>query len=253
MTVRELYTVLDKKYPVLLREEWDNDGLMLSPDEEKPVRRVLVALDATEKVADYAIQNGFDLIVTHHPLIFHPLSALNGDEAVSRKCIKLLQGGVSVFSFHTRLDAVAGGVNDCLAESLSLSDVTEFGGMGRVGELPYEMSLDDFAGIVSEKLSADVVRYAGNRPVRRVAVLGGDGKDLILAAKASGADTYLSGRLSYNTMADAEENGLNLVEGGHFATENPVTEVLRHDILAYDASIYVEVFSSYNLRALSNA
>lgn len=251
MTVRELYAVLDEKYPACLREEWDNDGLMLSPDETKTVRRVLVALDATEAVADYAIQNGFDLIVTHHPLIFHPLSALNGDSAVSQKCIRLLAHGVSVFSFHTRLDAVAGGVNDRLAELLSLSDVTPFGVMGRVGSLPTEMTLSEFADLVGERLSADAVRYAGNRPVHRVALLGGDGKDFILAAIEAGADTYLSGRLSYNTMIEAEERGINLVEGGHFATEHPVTEVLRRDILEADESVTVEVISSYNIKTRS--
>ena len=250
MTVAELYRLFDEKYPVSLREEWDNDGLMLSPDTEKTVKRVLVALDVSEAVAKHAVENRFDLIVSHHPLIFTPLSSLTPDDPIAKRAMRLLSGGVSVFSFHTRLDAAKGGVNDTLAAISGLTEVTAFGGenlLGRVGVLPKETTLSAFANGIGKSLSTNYLFYAGNRPVRRVAVVGGSGKSMIGDALKTGADTFLSGRFSYEAMIEAEATGMNLVEAGHFATENPVTEVLRHDLLSFDPTLTVETLSSYNL------
>ena len=250
MTVAEIYRALDETYPVSLREEWDNDGLMLSPDTEKTTSRVLVALDVSEAVAEYAIEKGFDLIVSHHPLIFTPLSSLTPDTPVARRAMRLLAAGISVFSFHTRLDAAEGGVNDTLAAICGLTEVTRFGGdnlLGRVGVLPNEATLDAFASEIGKKLSTNYLFYAGNRPVRRVAVVGGSGKSMIDDALKTGADTFLSGRFSYEAMLEAEAMGLNLIEAGHFATENPVTEVLRRTLLSLDRTLCVETVSSYNI------
>ena len=250
MTVAEIYRALDEKFPVSLREEWDNDGLMLSPDTEKAVRRVLVALDASEAVAEYAIENGFDLIVSHHPLIFTPLTSVTPNDPIAKRAISLLSQGISVFSFHTRLDAAEGGVNDTLAAICGLCEVTRFGGdnlLGRVGVLKEETTIDAFANKIGKKLSTNYLFYAGNRPVRRIAVVGGSGKSMIGDALKTGADTFLSGRFSYEAMLDAEAMGLNLIEAGHFATEDPVTEVLQNTLLALDPTLYVERISSYNI------
>ena len=250
MTVAEIYRALDEKYPVSLREEWDNDGLMLSPDTEKTVTRVLIALDVSEAVAKHAIENGFDLIVSHHPLIFTPLASVTPNDPIAKRAISLLSHGISVFSFHTRLDAAKGGVNDTLAAICGLTEVTAFGGenlLGRVGTLPKETTLSAFANGIGKSLSTNYLFYAGNRPVRRVAVVGGSGKSMIGDALKTGADTFLSGRFSYEAMIEAEATGMNLVEAGHFATENPVTEVLRHDLLSFDPTLTVETLSSYNL------
>ncbi len=235
MTVRELYTAIEAKLPLALREEWDNDGLMLSPSLDRPASRVLCTLDVTEAAVEHAVKGGYDLIVSHHPLIFHPLTALTEENHIAKKCMTLLKNEISVFSFHTRLDAVEGGVNDCLSSLLGLQHVTSFGegGMGRIGELPSPMSLADFALFVKQTLHSKLCLYAGNRPVSRVALLGGDGKDFVADAKAAGADTYLSGRIGYNRMAEAREYGMNLCEGGHFFTEQPVTQrlcTLLHEV-----------------------
>ena len=250
MTVAEIYRLFDEKYPLSLREEWDNDGLMLSPDTEKTVTRVLIALDVSEAVAKHAVENGFDLIVSHHPLIFTPLASVTPNDTIAKRAISLLSNGISVFSFHTRLDAVKGGVNDTLASICGLTEVKAFGGdnlLGRVGVLPNEATLDAFASEIGKALSTNYLFYAGNRPVRRVAVVGGSGKSMIGDALKTGADTFLSGRFSYEAMIEAEAMGMNLVEAGHFATENPVLEVLRRDLLAFDPTLTVETVSSYNI------
>ena len=122
MTVKEMYARFSERIPEHLSEEWDNDGLMCCPDATTEVCRVLITLDVTEEVVDYAIESAFDLIISHHPLIFKPLSSVNESDHISRKVIKLLNSGISVFSFHTRADKVTGGVNDKLAELLGLEN-----------------------------------------------------------------------------------------------------------------------------------
>lgn len=229
MTVRQLYTLLCEKISPSLSEIWDNDGLMCCPDPEREVRRVLFALDVTDSVVDHALATQADVIISHHPLVFAKLSALTVDEHVGKKLIRLTGAGISAFSFHTRFDRVSGGVNDALASVLGLSDVSVLGegeaSLGRIGTLPETMSLPDFAEYVKRALGVPFVCVAdASRSVRRVAVVGGEGKDFIAAACEAGADTYLSGRLGYHAMQDS---AINLVEGGHYFTERPAIASLE--------------------------
>ena len=123
MTVGEIYTKICERIPEELREAWDNDGLMVSSDDSIDVKRAIITLDVTEDAVDYAVANGFDLIISHHSLIFRPLDAITEDSHVARKVIKLIKNDVAVISLHTRADKVEGGVNDILAEILGLSEV----------------------------------------------------------------------------------------------------------------------------------
>ncbi len=246
MTVKELYERMSERIPEELSEEWDNDGLMCCADGTRAVRKTLLALDVTEELVDYAIESGFDLIVSHHPLIFKPLSVVNESNHVSRKLIKLIENEISVFSFHTRADKVAGGVNDRLCELLGIEGALPFGEgfLGRIGEVE-EMTLEDFVYKAKLSLGADVIKYSdGYNSVRRVAVVGGDGKDFVRGAIAEGADTYLSGRISYNVMEEAAELGINLVEAGHFFTEQPLMEFFKDILTKLDPGMYIEVASS---------
>ena len=253
MTVRELYEMISERIPTELSEEWDNDGMMCCADDLSEVSRVLVTLDVTEEVVDYAIDNGFDLIISHHPLIFKPLSSIDPENHISRKVIKLIKSNVSVISFHTRADKVRGGVNDCLARALGLLDIEPFGedDLGRMGHLEAETSLEEFATRVKSALGCDriVVADAYN-PVYSVALVGGDGKGYIQDAVEMGADTYLSGRIGYNVMEDGPEVGINLIEAGHYATEFPVTKFFANLVSKIDPRISVETISSYVLRTI---
>lgn len=227
MTVRELYTFLNERIPSSLSCDWDNDGLMCCPCEDAPVRRVLVALDVTMAVAEKAIAEGYDVILSHHPMIFRPIRALDPADPVAKKAIRLLCAGVSVMSFHTRLDAVEGGVNDILTEALGLENTVSFGpeggAVGRIGELSSPMTLAAFAERVKRVTGAQSVQVVdAGREVRRVAVLGGSGSSDAEAARRAGADTYLSGELKHDILTDYPERGLNLVAAGHFHTEDPV-------------------------------
>lgn len=217
----ELYRQLDRRIPAELREDWDNDGMMVCPDPERECARILVTLDVTSDAVSYAADNGFDLIISHHPLIFRPVKHLTDP-----KLISLVQNRISVFSFHTRMDSVSGGVNDVLAALLDLRDSVPFGtGMGRIGTLPSPLSPQELAQRVRDVLSAPYVRYAGgSKPVSRLAVLGGAGGDFIGDAISAGADAYVSGEFSHHHLTDAAENSILLIEAGHFYTENPVLD-----------------------------
>ena len=242
MTVIELYYALDARIPRSLSCEWDNDGLMCCPDRQREVKRVLVALDVTDRVVDRAIKENFDVILSHHPLIFKGIKAMGGEDPLSAKVLRLLQAGVAVMSFHTRLDAVEGGVNDTLASLLGLVKVEVFGQngetIGRVGRLEKPMTAQEFAERVKEILGSPAVFFGdAGISVRRVAVLGGSGDDDVSAAREAGADTYLSGTLKYHDLTDAAECGMNLLMAGHFYTERPVCRVLQSMVgeLAPDA------------------
>lgn len=250
MTVRELYTFLEEKIPRALSCDWDNDGLMVCPDDKKEVRRVLVALDITAAVVQHAIKEGYDLIVSHHPLIFRPIKAVAVGETVANKVIRLLTSGVSAMSFHTRLDAVEGGVNDVLASSLGLCDITPFGKdgeeMGRIGILSQPISLRDFAQRVKNATGATRVQISdAGKLVSRVALLGGGGAGELSAAAAAGADTYLTGELKHDQLTEAPERGMNLIMGGHFYTENLVCDRIRDLLLQADHTLTVDVINSY--------
>lgn len=254
-TVDELYRYLDAKFPVEMRCDWDNDGLMVAADPGKEVMRVLCTLDVTEEAVDYAIQNNFDVIVSHHPMIFRPLPAVNHDDPVSRKAIKLLKSGISVMSFHTRLDAAAGGLNDIFAKLMGLTDVETLmcdgQPIGRVGNIPMPQTCNDFAASAKKALHAERVLYApASGIVNRLAICGGDGKDFVKAAKAAGADSYLTGQLSYNIMNESDYIGLNLFEAGHFHTEDFICSYLTLIILKGFTNVKTGYFNCNRIRSV---
>lgn len=254
MTVKELYSKFSEQIPESLRESWDNDGIMCCADGTAQIYRALITLDVTEEIVDYAIERGFDLIISHHPLIFKPLSSIDEENHISRKLIKLLCSGVSVFSFHTRADKLVGGVNDRLAELLGMRDVEPFGddGLGRIGTIDEPMEIQDFAYRVKQLIGSDAVKYVdGYNDAHRVAVVGGDGKGYVKAAIAAGADTYLSGRIGYNVMEEAAEMGINLIEAGHFYTEQHITEFFRELLLDFDPNVYTEIVDSNLIKTIS--
>ena len=226
MTVNALYAAFEDRIPIALRAEWDNDGKMCVRNGERQVEKALFCLDVTDEVVARAKETGADLIVSHHPLIFAPLSALTEEDAVSARVLALAAADIAVFSFHTRFDAVGGGINDGVCKLLSLTDVAPFGegGIGRIGTLADPLCTEDFCALVKERLGAPVLSVAdAGKPVRRIAVLGGEGKDEIGAAVASGADAYLSGRLGYHAMQDCP---ITLVEAGHYYTERHAAALL---------------------------
>lgn len=258
MNVRELYAELEKRFPHTLSCEWDNDGLLLCPNGQKEVKRVLIALDVTDKTVEYAISGGYDCIISHHPFIFRGLKAINDAEAVSAKAIRLIGAGISVMSFHTRLDAASGGVNDTLCDILEIVDTQPlFDGnvpLGRIGDLKEPMTAERFAKRVKDALDSPFVLLSdAGVNVSRVAVVGGSGKDVIETARVAGADTFVSGRFDYHPMTDAPEHKstpMNLIEAGHFYTEAPVCAVLAETVCEIATDIFCDIYSSNVIKAI---
>lgn len=256
MTVSQLYTKLCEQIPPTLSCEWDNDGIMCMPDPERRVDQVLIALDITEAVVDRAVADGYDVILSHHPLLFRGIKHLTIQDPVARRSIKLCQAGISALSFHTRLDAVAGGVNDALVELLALTDTTPLGdeGLGRVGTLSDPMTAEAFAAMVAERLNSPTVTLADSgRPVSRVAVLGGSGGDDVMTALAAGADTYITGEAGHHWLIDAPEMGLNLIVAGHHYTEHLICERLADMIRLLTPDATITVVDSYKTKTIVKA
>ena len=231
-TVREIEQSLFRLAPKDGAMDWDNVGQLLG-NPEQAVSKALVALDITEAVADEAIAAGCQLIVSHHPVMnckWLPVQTVRSDTPQGHLLMKLLANGISAVCMHTNLDVAKGGVNDCLAEALELIDPGPLGdpdGLCRMGTLPVSTQLVDFVKTVCRQLSCSGVRYAGaGKPVCRVAVGGGACGDYEAAVIAAGCDTFVTSDLSYHQFLDAAGKGINLIDAGHFPTENPVCRQL---------------------------
>ncbi len=234
-TVSDIERAMYAWAPRELAEDWDNVGLLVGSGAAE-VRRVLVALDVTERVADEAIARGAELIVAHHPLMncrWHEVQNVVDDNAQGRTIIKLIRNGVAAICMHTNLDAADGGVNDILAGRLGLSELSMLSEerIGRVGSLEREMPLEAFLGIVKRALNCPGLRYRdGGRPVRRVAVGGGSCFGYLGNALSMGCDTFVTADVKYHDFLDA--NGINLIDAGHFETEDPVCEAIGEHLRA---------------------
>jgi dinuclear metal center YbgI/SA1388 family protein len=219
-----------------LAERSDNVGLLIGSPELR-VSRVLLALDPTCAVLEQAEHLGAELIITHHPVIFHPLKTLRTDQPQGDFIQRALRAGISVIGCHTNFDAVRGGVSDVLAHLLGLEQVKPLVenqecqgcGLGRVGTLPAPMDPAAFIRLLHTSLEPPWLLEGGPRPeqVTRVAVCGGSCSDFARTALHAGADVFLTAEVKHDVARWAEEAGLWLLDGGHFATENPAVQALE--------------------------
>jgi len=235
MTVRQILEYLETLAPTHMKYDWDNVGLLCG-SREKEVKKILVALDPFMDVCEEAAAVGADLIVTHHPLIFRPCKSVTDEDPVGKSILYLISHGIAAVNAHTNLDCAPGGVNDTLAKTLGLTDtqiidpIGEDYGLLRKGFVK-EQSLEAFMQTVKEKLGTPVLRYAdGGKPVSCVAVGGGSCGDEYEAAIKAGCDTFVTADVKYNQFWDAQELGLNLIDAGHYYTENPICAVLAEKL-----------------------
>ncbi|MCI5801111.1 MAG: Nif3-like dinuclear metal center hexameric protein [Oscillospiraceae bacterium] len=239
--IGDIQTYIGELAPFETAESWDNSGLLVGSP-ELPVTRVLTALDAAPAVIARAAELGAELIVTHHPLIFHPLRSVPCGSPVW----EAVRAGVSVLSAHTNLDAAPGGVNDALARALGLSELSPLPGekaLGRIGSLKEPMAPERFAAYVKEKLSCGGLRYVpGRRPVRRVGLCSGAGGGFLAAAAAAGADAFVTGDVKHDQLLTARALGVTLVDAGHFATERVMVPELARRLKERFPGLRVEVF-----------
>lgn len=255
-TVADILTFLNTIAPPTMAESWDNVGLLCGRN-SKEVKKILVALDPFRGVIQEAIDEQADLIVTHHPLIFgNALMAVNEDTETGRNLLTLIENGISAINAHTNLDQAPGGVNDVFAAKLGLENVRIIDPQGvdaqgrewgllRQGQVE-QQSLSDFLVAVKKALNCPGLRYVdGGRPVRKVAVGGGSCAGGIADVVNAGCDTFVTADVKYNQFWDAKDLGLNLIDAGHFYTENPATACLAEKLAAAFPGIPVKISESH--------
>lgn len=235
-TVKDIYAAIDRLAPFETQLSFDNAGFLMGSGNTQ-VTKVLVALDVTAEVIKEAVDGGCELIVSHHPIIFRPIKSLDGESApyLAARC------GLAVISAHTNLDGAFGGVNDCLADVLGLTDCKhlESAELGTVGSLPSPMTDRELAAYVKEKLGCGAVQFTECRgKISRLAVIGGSGGDLAVSIFEAGeADAVLTGEAKHHELLDAASCGKSLLVAGHFDTEVVVLKPLADYLAAQFAGV----------------
>ena len=233
-TNSEICKEIGRMAPLSWALPYDNVGLQIG-EEQDTVNRVLLSLDASDEAISEAVEGKYDLLITHHPLLFHPINRLTSADPVTRRALCLWENRVSLISMHTNLDAARGGVNDCLAAALGLHDVSDFEnedareGIPSIGRIGYVQPVDGeaFAAAVVNNLRANGARFVlSGKPCHKIAVGGGACADYVDAAYAAGCDTLVTADVKYKHFNRAMDIGINLIDAGHYATEYVVIEPL---------------------------
>ena len=232
MKIKDVVSALERFAPLPLQESYDNAGLQIGLTDAE-VSGVLLCLDVTEEVVKEAVDLGCNLIVSHHPLLFRGVKRISDATMVERCVWTAIRNGVAIYSAHTNLDNVSGGVNHKIAEKLGLVK-TDFlrpqgeGGSGLVGFLKEEESPHDFLLGVKEKFGIKCLLHNSGplRPVRKVALCGGAGDFLLEDAVSAGADVFLTGEMHYHQFFGLE-NSLWIGVMGHYQSEKFTIELLQ--------------------------
>jgi len=240
--IKDVLSALEQFAPLPLQESWDNAGLQIGLTEAE-VSGALLCLDVTEKIVDEAEQKGCNIIVSHHPLLFHGLKQISNNTDVERTVWKAIQKGIAIVSMHTNLDNAPGGVNFKIAEHLGLCNVV-FGkdyakgtestseyGSWIMGELPEAMAADDFVIHVKKQMEAEsaMCNELLRRPIKKVAICGGAGDGFMEEAIEGGADAFITGEMHYHTYFGHEQQ-LQICVIGHYESEHFTTELFQEII-----------------------
>lgn len=228
--VKDIMGAMEAIAPVSLKEDFDNVGLMVG-DREKDVKKVLFALDCTLKVVEEAKENNVDLIITHHPLIFRKPSNITTDSLQGKKIMELIKHDISLYSSHTNLDSVSGGINERIGQLLGFDNSTildvnsrdENAGIGRLISLDAPLSVMELIERVKSVLKLNHLRVVkASDTIHKIAIINGSGQDYIGKAVAKGADCVITGDTTYHFASDYKEMGITILDAGHFATEQIV-------------------------------
>lgn len=233
--VKDFYNAIDNWAPFATQEGFDNAGFLVGRANAE-VSKVLVALDITPFVIEEAAAQGAQLIVAHHPVIFGSITSVTDGDLTGERVLMMAERGIAAICAHTNLDAAQGGVNCCLARALELSDIGQLHqegideqgrayGIGRVGMAHASgLHAEEYARFVKEKLNAAAVRFVDcGKPVCKVAVGGGSCGSMLSDAIAQGCDTFVTADVKHDQYLQARVLGVNLMDAGHYATENVIT------------------------------
>ena len=235
MKIKEIIGALERFAPLPLQDSFDNAGLQTGLTEAEATG-ALLCLDVTEAVVDEAVALGLNLVVSHHPLLFHPLRSLCGRTETERCLMKAVCHGIALYAAHTNLDNAPGGVNHEMARRIGLhqtrilsprADAPE-AGSGLVGVLPEPEAAADFLGRLKQTFGVHCLmhnRWKG-RTVRAVALCGGAGSFLIPQALRAGADAFVTGEIKYHDFQGHDDDIL-LISMGHYESEQYTVDLLE--------------------------
>ena len=236
MKIREITDALERFAPLPLQDDFDNSGLQAGTTESE-ASGALLCLDVTLDVVAEAARKGCNLIISHHPILFHPLRKLTDTDCNGRILIEAIRHDITLYASHTNLDNVSTGVNCRIAKILGLTDChtldehPDGNGAGMIGQLQEAVNEKELLELIRSRFNTGCIRHnaALGRKIRRIAVCGGAGAFLIDKAVAAGADAFLTGEISYHRFF-GYDGIIKLIEAGHFETEQ-YTVSLLHDIL----------------------
>lgn len=225
MKCKDILDLLERQFPKKYAEEWDPTGFQVG-DPEKEIRHIFVAVDATEEIIEEAVCAGADMLLTHHPLIFSKISSVTTDTLPGRKILKLIENGICSMSTHTNYDSCR--MADLAAEYLKLEDcevleeIADGIGIGKVGRLPQEMTLQECALFIKKCFNLPSVRYFGNgeQKVEIAAICPGSGKSLLGECHGKGAQVYITGDIDHHTGIDQADTNLPIIDAGHYGVES---------------------------------
>ncbi|KOA21219.1 putative GTP cyclohydrolase 1 type 2 [Clostridium homopropionicum DSM 5847] len=232
LKVKDIKNIIEGFAPVRLKESYDNVGLMVG-DLDAEVTSILIALDCTLEVIEEAIAKKCSLIITHHPLLFIKPSTITTETLTGKKVIQLIKNNINLYSAHTNLDSVEGGINDSLMKILgfeqydiieiskNINSQEEKSGIGRIAVLNKPTTLLELSKKIKETLELPFVRYSGKESleINKVAIINGSGQDYFHLAKKLGVDCIITGDTTYHYVSDFREEGIGIIDAGHFGTE----------------------------------
>ena len=225
MKCSEIITLLEQEYGKEYACDWDNVGL-LAGRRDKEVKKILLALDATDEVVEQAAEGAYDMLITHHPMIFGAIKRVTDEDMVGRRLLSLIRSDISYYAMHTNYDTR--GMADLTARLLNLQECTvleevkDGEGIGRVGVLPEEMTLRECAELVKRAYDIPNVKIFGEleKRVQRAAICPGSGKSDAKQALKLGAEVYITGDIDHHTGIDMADCGMAIIDAGHYGIEH---------------------------------
>lgn len=231
MLCKEIIKVIETTYPRHAAMAWDNVGLLVGRT-GKEVKKIYIALDATDEVIEEAISCGADMLVTHHPMIFSPLKKITDEHFIGSRVVKLLQHDISYYAMHTNYDVI--GMADLASKMLKIQNtevLAEDEGVGQVGEFTEDMTVEECCELIKDTFQLSMVKVFGDvsRKVRRAAICPGSGKHMTEYALQKSADVFITGDIDHHEGIDAVAQGLVIIDAGHYGLEH----IFIQDMEAY--------------------
>jgi dinuclear metal center YbgI/SA1388 family protein len=248
MICREILEKLEEKYPLDAAEDWDNPGLLIGAD-DREIRKIYLTLDVTGEAVEEAVEWGADLVISHHPMLFSSIKQINNRKYPGKKILSLIENRIGCYAMHTNFDVCAmAQINAGLlklseTQVLYVTDRTPEGekGIGKVGKLPRPMTLSACAEYVKTQYGLPHVNVYGNpdQMVEIAAVSGGSGKSMIDPALDKGAQVLITGDIDHHTGIDSVDQGLTIIDAGHYGTEYFFMAQVRQDLEQMDESLEI--------------